>query len=1190
MKYFAEDYLKQSQEIISKQTFRIMRLTALLLVVCFLQVSASGFSQKVSFDKRNVTLEEILIDINKQTGFSYSVGSQVLQKAKPITVKLKSVTLTQALDACFQNQNLIYSIVDKIIIIKEKTSQVNVSVEQNQIIIDVVKGRLVKENGEPVSATVAVKGTSIGTNTDSDGAFVLRNVDENAVLIISGINIEPFEVLVKGRTDLDVIVAKTRIVSGSEVVVEANTGYQTIKPNETNGSVTVVDNERLNQQVGVNILNRLDGTGSATYLNIGKFGNGNPQNRTNISIRGLSTINGPLDPLIVLDNFIYEGDINNINPNDIESITILKDAAATSIYGARGGNGVIVITSKKGAFNQKMKVEFNTNFIHAGQPDLFAIREISTSDFIDVEQFLFNKQYRLDDTLDIRYPSFTPAYEIFLKRLNGQISAGDSASQIDYLKSIDSRNEYLKHFYRNSLTQQYSLNLRGGTENISWIIAGGYDRSVSDRHVQNNKINFRSNNLYKPFKNLQINLGVFYTNNKTSSNQNGSPDYNSITVNNKRIPYLLVEDADGNAVPVSNIYRDVYTDTVGSGKLLDWRYFPLDDYKNNETTIKREEIVANLGINYEIVKGLSIDFLYQYHRQRTSVEDLSNIESFNARDLINRFTQINQSTGLATYPIPVGGILRMNATDLNSQNGRGQLNFNRTFGKHHISAIGGAEVRQVSSSGNSSTVYGYQKDPLSFGSVDFRNVYFVIPDGSATIPGQPFVFPKSVSRFASIYGNAVYLYNQKYSVNLSARKDGSNVFGANTNDKWKPQWSAGMGWTVSKEGFYSVKWLEYLKIRATIGYSGNVDLNKTALPIAAYSSNAITNLPTTRVQFLNDPSLRWEQVRQINFGLDFSILRNVLSGSVDYYRKEGTDLYGISPFDYTGGAVGGQTITKNVANMEGEGLDAVLNFKNTGQIVKWQLTALFNYNINKTTKYFGESSGRVSSLLSGGSSIFPVVGKPLYAIAAYRWGGLNSSGDPQGYLNGELSTDYQAISTEGSAKGETGNIKYIGPANPKIFGSIINEISWKGFAASCNVSYRFGYYFIKPTLSYSNLYDLGIGTEDFKQRWRQPGDESFTNVPSMVFTDYPQFFGRDEFYSQSEINVLKAGNIRLQYINLSYSFQLKNRKINVERVQLYVNVANLGIIWRANDEKYDPDYPGTFSPSKQFAFGIRASL
>jgi hypothetical protein len=212
----------------------------------------------------------------------------------------------------------------------------------------------------------------------------------------------------------------------------------------------------------------------------------------------------------------------------------------------------------------------------------------------------------------------------------------------------------------------------------------------------------------------------------------------------------------------------------------------------------------------------------------------------------------------------------------------------------------------------------------------------------------------------------------------------------------------------------------------------------------------------------------------------------------------------------------------------------------------------------------------------------------LYALAAYKWGGLNQQGNPQGYLNGQLSTDYSAIALEGTQSGlKNGTVFFIGSAIPVYFGSVINTVSYKGIELSFNFSYKLGYYFRHQALSYSGLISNGYGHKEYSNRWLKPGDEAFTNVPSF---QYPANSNRDGFYGSAEIHIRKADQVRLQYINLSYTLPSLFKNKNIEKIEAWFNASSLGLLWTANKENIDPDFPSGPKPPASFAFGIRASF
>ncbi len=1197
---FARDRPAAGSFKLPAHILRIMRLLTFFLFAASLTVSARPAAQTVTLSGKDLSLKQVFTDIEKQTSFVVLSNEELLSNTKPVSLTADDMLLRDLLDVALKGQSLGYIIQGKTIFISRKfpiASLPQVTSSDRPVVLfetPPITGLITDSTGSPLAgATIAIKGKNKTTTSNSEGIFSL-DVSEGDVLHISFVGHETRVIRITQQMVAGGGVGLVRLApaeaSMEEITIEANTGYQRIKPNELNGSIVTIDNKTLNQQVGTNILKRLDGVTSGLSFFTNKS-HQNPQSDLNISIRGLSTINGPLNPLVVLDDFIYEGDINNINPNDIESVSILKDAAATSIYGARGGNGVIVLTTKKWKTGQPTTIEFNSNVIVSEKPDLFYVSQMSSADYIEVEQFLYRNGYYNDmiDYQEYFQKPFSPALQTFLDRKNGLINMEDSTQRVNQLKGYDIRNDYEKYFYTKAVTQQYAINIRGGGNNNSYTFSGAVDRNKGTNYDLLNKVNLNFQNVYQPLRNLRLNIGAYYTNSTATSGTNTW----SVRFDGKPIPYLRLADDNGNPLPIPT-YNKTYTDTIGSGKLLDWNFYPLDDYKYQTAITKTEDLVANIGINYTLLKGFNIDLKYQYQRQTANQVQNSTVESFYTRDMINRYSQIDYATGDIKYIIPYGDIRRLSNSVTNSQNLRLQANYQRQWLKHGISGIVGAEVREITLQGDQNTLYGYSEDPLGAANLDYTNRYPTLPFGyTSTIGSSVSQMTYRDNRFVSVYSNLSYLYNNKYSFSASIRRDGANILGVSTNDKWKPLWSAGLGWQLSKENFYNLDFFPYLKIRTSYGYSGNLDLSKTALPVASYFINRITNLPATQIRMLNNPGLSWEESRQFNLGLDFNSKNNIISGSIDFYTKKGKNLYGQTNYDYTTWGYM-QQITKNVADMTGKGIDLRLVSKNIDRGFKWNTELLLNYNESKVTAYYTTDAEIGNTLIgNAGTTIIPVIGQPLYGLVAYHWMGLDSKGDPQGILNGQASTDWVAIFNNTNSKGINGNesVKFIGSAAPSVYGSLINTFSYRRASISFNINYRFGYYFKKPTLSYDQLFSSGgIGTNDFSKRWQQPGDELITNVPAMVYTNYDQFSYRQSFYYGAEIHYLKGDHLRLQYINLSYELKIPSSKSKVKNARLYANTSNLGLIWTANKEHIDPDYPTSFKPVKSFAMGIQLTF
>ncbi|RZJ92317.1 MAG: SusC/RagA family TonB-linked outer membrane protein [Chryseobacterium sp.] len=1029
-----------------------------------------------------------------------------------------------------------------------------------------------------VKATVASRYNE-RVQTDENGNFSINISRLPDTLTITAMGYKTaYFTLKSGREEIIVAMSSESLDLGQ---VEISTGYQRLKPNETNGTVAVINKEQLNARGGSNILDRLLGQSSGLLQNVGKSAN-NVMNKTGLSVRGVGTINGPLDPLIVLDGFIYEGSIDNINPNDIEQVSILKDAAAASIWGARAGNGVIVLTSKKSAFNQKISVDFSASDMIQSLPDLFARPQMNSSDYIEIERLKFDKGFYNSRITSTPYLALSPAVELLLKKRNGTLTSAQTEAALDLLKSQDTRQNALKAFYTHAQTRQYSLGIKGGSELYSFLLSGSYQDILGETYNTSNKININFQQEIRLSGKLKLSTKTYYTNNSSTS---GRPSYASLNVANQALPYLSFFDVNGNPSPLATAYRAAFTDTLANGKLLDWKYYPAEDYLHMQTQNTSTEIFANAALSYKILDFMDASLSYQYQNQHAEGSTYGDEGSYSARGTVNTFSQYNRTTNVVTYVVPRGGIDFWNTGDIKSYTFRGQLNMDKTFGDHHLNVMAGAEMRQVSNIGSGDVRYGYSQDPLLSSPVDEVGFYKNPMTGSSQQIGSSMSLSSTKYRFISNYFNLAYTWKRKYILSASARSDGSNIFGASTNDKWKPLWSAGLGWNLSNESFYKISWLPRLKLKGTFGYSGNVDLTKTALSVGTIGTNSVTGLPYTRINAINNPGLRWEQLSQASLSVDFASIGNRISGSVAFFKKRGKDLYGPSLYDYTAWG-GNSTITRNVADMTGKGFELDLHSLNIVHgAFKWLTDTYFNYNDSRTLSYYSESNNGLYNLIGSGGTITPIVGKPLYALAVYKYAGLDKAGNPMGYLNGIPSIDYRAMATEAIATGD--NLVYMGSASPVYYGSFINTFQYKAFSLSVNFSYKLGYYALKSSFSSYDMIQNGKGYGDYDLRWQKPGDELITTVPAFT---YPANGDRDGFYGTSQANAIKADNIRLDYISLKYRLDFNKSRQFFKSLEANIGVQGLGVIWSANKFDLDPDYLNTYPPTRAILFGFKTGF
>ncbi|RKD12485.1 hypothetical protein BCY91_12640 [Pelobium manganitolerans] len=1032
--------------------------------------------------------------------------------------------------------------------------------------------------GQPVAGAylTAVNNKSRAiTNAKGEFSLALRLLPDTVKVLALGYKGQTH--VVKNTNQLRISLQPDEMLL-QEVVI--STGYQQLKPSEQNGAITSISKQQLGQQTSTNILQRLESISPG--LTVARNKAENPQNNTGIRIRGLGTINGSLDPLIVVDGFIYEGNIDNINPNDVESVNILKDASASSIWGARAGNGVIVITTRKGTYRQPLRMGFNTNVTTSGKPNLMELPDMGTASFIDFEKQLFESGYFNSQITGSPYLALTPAVKVFYQRQQNQITAADSAKLINLYLNSDRRSQALSHYYSPALTVQNNFSLSGGSEQTKYLFSAAYDQTRGNLYEQNSRISLRSDLAFRLFPKLELNTGVIFTG---ANSQSGRDTYTATRYGSRLTAYLPIFDAQGNELPAESEYSRAYLNANADPRLLDWAYYPLQDYKHRDLSTKRQELYATAALAYRPLNWLKATLSMQYQNQQSKNENAFDAESYYARSLVNSYTQV--SAGNISYVIPPGGVLNLNNSEVNSYTGRFQLDGNWQKNDHELSGIAGAELRQAQAEGSGQYYYGYQSDPLNYTAVDYVNTYPHYLNGN---DGNPTAAPRlssTVNRFVSLYANAAYSYRKTYTFNASIRRDASNTFGLSTNDRWTPLWSAGAGYTISNASFFKVKAIDFLKLSITAGYSGNVDLSRTALAVANAGTYSVSGLPFIRVTQINNPELRWEKIRQINYSLDFAVLNRRLSGNISYYVKTGKDLYGETQYDYTAWGRSAE-ITTNIASMQGRGWDISLQSNNLTGKLSWQTQLLLNYNTNKVTDYFSPAASRYSSLLSSGTSIYPVVGYPLYAVGAYRYAGLNSQGQAQGFLNGQPSTDYDQLYNTLDTEGLKSNIiRYFGSAEPLYNGSLINTFGYKNLSLSFNIGYRFNYYLQKNTVNYQSLVSLGIGHSDYDRRWQKPGDENFTDIPALTF---PLSSQSNAFYATSERTIIRGDHIRLNYINLDYRVKIAQGNKLIKGLNIYANASQLGVLWHQNKEGIDPDYINSLSPRTSYTLGVRTQF
>jgi len=1038
-------------------------------------------------------------------------------------------------------------------------------------ITGVVKDKLTKLS--LTGTTIWTSSTKTSTN-DKGEFFLSLKPDENKVYLHHQ-GYHDTIILIQNQIENHLIHLHS-IENQIEEVVVINTGYQEINKERTVGSFASPDTSIFNNRINSNILQKLEGTVSGMLFNSEGIRVNNDNNL--INIRGVSTIHSNSQPLIIIDNFPFDGDIGDINPNDIESITVLKDAAAASIWGVRSGNGVIVLTTKKGKVSNSTIYNFNSSFTIFNKPNLYSDQNfISSQEYLKLERKLFDFGYYNDQYTNPSYPVISPYVKSLFQLKNNEINEKEVLSLEREWSGIDLRQNLLKRFYQNQRRQQYYFSMKGGNIKHRYFSSIGFD--ADSKEIIRNKsdrLSFLLNDQFKLGGWIDLETNFSYVNSSTFENQalkNTMKAFKGTVY-----PYLTLSENLSMASNISSFYLDKILDKG----FLDWNFYPINELIHDDNVVRghSKSFRFNPKISIKILEGLKIAIQYQNVSDFFESKNVFNESSYYVRNMINRYSKTNNVGNVVGYNIPIGGIHQLSISERTENEIRGQIDYHKAYSNFIFDALFGIEAQSQNIETKDFMNYGYQDESGAVGNVNHVDLFSLNPFGSAAIStGQS----RNIiwDRNRSFYGNISIALLSKYYLNTSARIDQSNFFGVKSNQKSVPLWSAGIKWKLSEEKFLkNVHWFPKTNLRITYGWNGNLDKTATAVTTLFLTKNfsTLTNLPYARISNYGNSSLRWEKVGMMNLGIDLFFWKDRLSLILEYYQKKGKDLMGNELLPPSSGLT---EMKGNYASMVANGWDFQLNAKVLEGSFSWTSNAMISLTRNHITKYSAQELP--SSVAGNFLYISPVVGKPVNSVFSLKWAGLNpQTGDPLGYTaDGNKSSDYGTLIYPNSFD----ELVFSGSARPTGFGSWSNNFNYRGFSLTFNLLFKMGYFVRRGSIDYGQLISSGRMHIDYIKRWQNPGDEKFTDIPSMK---YPIDENRDSFYLRSEKLVENGSHIRFQDISFCYEFPknifgkqvLKNAKLNF-------NVTNLGLIWKKSKIDFDPDFPINGMPQpKSYSLGV----
>jgi TonB-linked SusC/RagA family outer membrane protein len=1140
---------------LSKQTIMRINLTCLLLSLMLIQVSGAGFAQKISISKKNATLQQLLTEIKNQSGYDFLYKPHELKEAKLLDINVNDAELVTVLEEVFTGQPLTYIIDQNTIIIRRKTVTILNNITKPFSLVN-INGIVLNREGEPmVGATVQVKNKKTIAITNERGEFELKGIEENAVIIVSFVGYIKQEVTI-GKGNYIEVKLQVNTNELSEIKIMVSTGYQQISKERATGSYSLVTAKDLSNKLQTDISSRLEGM-AAGYTSY----------RGTIRVRGTSTISGITTPLYVVDGFPYEGNLSAINPWEIESVTILKDATAASIYGSRSANGVIVITTKKGVANLT-KVNYHGTIRLTGLEDNRSyLNLMNSSELVNFQQDMFNAYHFPRGILNVK-TYLNEVRDLLYQREAGTITEEVLNTKLEEYRNTENRDQLIDNFLRTTaVTQQHNISLSGGSERYRYSASANYTKNLPvEKGLKDDRIGYNIKNTYDFFKWLRADIGLIgsYTN---INNNNGFTAQNYLY--GSRASYFNLTDALGNQIPWDQNKSKLEIDRLRKVGLYDETFYPLQELQRSVYTSKSNYTNLNLGLNFKIVAGLTFDAKYQLEKTGTFEKNFRDKNAYEQKTTINNATMIDANANKITFLVPQGGYVNETNADANSYTLRGQLNYTKSLNSLHvINAIAGGERRAVKTKTTFLEKWGYDDINLAHKLID-EVLLSTTKYGTQSITGMythkpngyPRSFTESENRFISFYGNASYEYDRRFALSGSIRMDQSNLFGTDPKLQYRPLWSAGLSWNISNEKFMKgISWVDNLTLRATYGINGNIAKNSGPYLIVVDAGlNSFTQEFSSRISVPPNSGLRWEKTKQKNIGLDFRLFRNRLSGSVEYYNKDTHDLLGPITVDPTSGW---SSLILNYASLYNKGYEITLNSLNiTNGNFKWGTTFNFSFNKNRILK-LETTTNAVGNYVGGINDRPGVAMGSLYSI---RWAGLDEMGRPQAFKE-----DGKTI-VKSLADLNLQDLVYSGTTVPPYAASLTNNFNYKGFYLSCMFIFYGGHVMrdVMPAyITNPDSYNVNIN-KNILNYWKKLGDEKDPDKSPAIFRNASS--NVSDLWYAADKHILNAAYLKLREVTMGYEFPKQiSKKIGMSSLSVNAQIQNLWY-WSANKNNLDPE-------------------
>lgn len=1053
-----------------------------------------------------------------------------------------------------------------------------------------------------------------GTIAYEQGRFAFKLPVSVKKVVVSYLGYEAQTLDISGKSNF------TIYLSASENKVDAVvvTGYQRIEKRKLTSSISNVKMSDIGRDGVASVDEML--SGSIAGL-VSTPTTGGPGAASKIKIRSTVTLNGNTDPLWVLDGMPLEGNdipsdwsskenidnlynmsIAGLNPADIEDITVLKDAAATAIYGARAANGVIIITTKKGYRNQATRVNVTASLFVTDRPNLDKLNLMNASQKVDFELGLASNG-RLD------YMNYMGGVARILDKAGersalvngGNLSSLSSETQSAINALRQNGTDWGKEIYRVALNQQYSISLSGGGNKASYYFSGGYyNEQGTTVGTGFERLNLTLKTDYDLLKNLRFGASVFVGQNKNSSYVSDTdvftnPSRYTRTVN----PYLNAYNADGSY----NYDPDMVYNMGNESQTLDFNY--LEERERTEYTLKTRSIKTIFDLDYTPVKGLKLYTQFGLQVDNSMTEKMAQENTYFTR----KYAQYSRVDGV-TY-MPEGGIIQNWNGDLSQYNWKAQAEYSETFGgKHELDLMAGLEMRGVTSTTVHTKGFGYDHKTMTTEPMP-------IPSGDAgeRLSNSKYFkqYQKSFyeNRYLSYFFTGSYTYDNRYTVFGSMRYDGTNLFGVDPKYKFNPMWSISGAWSINREQFLrDARWLDNLRLRASYGVQGNIDRTTSPYILGTWASTTIGGVSEDRINVSSPPNqnLRWETTYSWNTALDFSAFENRLGFTLELYGRRSKDLITTRTIP---SETGFTTTSSNFGEISSRGVEFTLNTVNIRtRDFRWETSINIAHNTDKVEKVYIDDDSWSPSLQGYSSS----------AVFAVKTAGLDENGIPVFWKDGnkvslqefvgfrvEASDPWGLGIPEYYEYGPAMNIRqsdvrdrltYVGSRNPDVTGGFNNRFYYKNFDLAISCNFVFGQLVTRTPFYNPIATSPGENnTTETRQIWSASntsgiypaltgslqadgsawGDWDENPDPYRVYNwilnNYPNSGG--SLFSNLDIWNKKINYFRVNSIRLGYAFPQKiTSKLRMAGLRVHFEARNPFVIATNYDGYFDPETYG----------------